>query len=167
MIIPKEGGIKYVIKFDPSQVADAINSTANEETMEQESDDVEAEAEMEEEDFEDEGAMPFSISVEVHREGKNKFVAFDAEASPAFEAETSGGEYDLYITDMYLSGPSVTYEGPSFETLDEELREQFDQLVSKNFRKFLPLVAEYARAKEANQYSQWLADLKEIASGAA
>ena len=149
MIIPKEGGIKYVIKFDPSQVADAINSTPDEETMEQESDDVEAEAEMEE-DFEDEGAMPFSISVEVHREGKDKFVTFDAEATPAFETEANEGEYDLYITDMYLSGPSVTYEGPSFETLDEELREQFDQLVSKNFRKFLPLVAEYARAKEAN-----------------
>ena len=43
-----------------------------------------------------------------------------------------------------------------------QLREQIDQMVHKNFRKFVPLIADYARAKEAHLYQHWLQDFKEI-----
>lgn len=169
MILPKEGGLKYVIRFDPAQVADAINATPEEDAVETEETAALEEETAETAEFEDDGQMPFTVTIECHRSGLDKYLAMEAEVNGSFEEE---GAYDVYITDMVLESHSAgdgkeatTYAGPTFDTLDDELREQFDQLVNKNFRKFMPLVADYARAKEAHLYAQWLADLKAISQG--
>lgn len=174
MVIPKGGGLKYVVRFDPAQVADAINAMPEEDAMEAEEEE-ESSSALESEsaeaaDFEDDGQMPFTVTIECHRSGLDKHLAMETEVNASFEEE---GAYDVYITDMVLESGSAaagkeatTYAGPTFDTLDEELREQFDQLVNKNFRKYMPLVADYARAKEAHLYAQWLTDLKAISQGA-
>lgn len=169
MVISKEDSLKYVIRFDPAQVADAINALPEENAMEAEEESALENESAEAADFEDEGQMPFTVTIECHRPGVNKYLAMEAEVNASFEEE---GAYDVYITDMVLesdaaaAGKSTSaYAGPTFDTLDDELREQFDQLVNKNFRKYMPFIADYARAKEAQLYAQWLVDLKAISQG--
>lgn len=170
MVIAKEGNPTYVLRFDPAQVADAINAVPEEDAMDAEEDAALENEAAEAADFEDEGQMPFTVTIECHRSGLEKYLAMEAEVNASFEEE---GTYDVYITDMVLESESAapgkgatSYAGPTFDTLDDELREQFDQLVNKNFRKYMPLIADYARAKEAQLYAQWLVDLKTISQGA-
>lgn len=167
MTIPKEDGIKYILRFDPSQVADSINSAidSKEEDNEDEGDlemSTEEADELDEGEF-DEDKMPFNITLEIHREGHLKYASIEAEVSPSLEGRN---QFDLFISDMFLQRASngQVEVGPSFDTLDDDLREQFDQLVSKNVRKFIPLVTDYSKAKDAQQYGSWLRDLKEIAA---
>lgn len=159
-------GVTYVVKFECSAVADSLNSAKDLE--EQDRDDAEAEAGAQEENDEDddldesyeEEAMPFNVSVEVRRDAvKDKHLELELEVSPALE----GGKYDLYVMDLTLVGKAErAYGGPSFDTLDDSIREQFDQFASKNFRKMMPLVADYARAREARLYGDWLHELKTV-----
>ena len=162
LTIPKEEGIKYVLKFDPSQVADAVNNA-------QSAGSVEENEEMDEDgdaDYE-EDKMPFNVTIEVHRNGVSKTLCMEAEVSPSYEED--GDKYDMYISDVRVNkvaDDSVgNYSGPSFDALDDALRDQFDQFANKNFRKFMPLVADYAKAKEAALYNGWLHDVKEIVAG--
>lgn len=171
MTIPKENGLKYVLKFNASQVADSINAARLDtelEDNEQEDGRTEMSAEdademLDEGEF-DEEKMPFNISLEIHRDNQPKYATIEAEVSPSIERR---GEYDLFISDMYLQrkADQMIEAGPSFDTLDDDLREQLDQLVNKSVRKMIPLVADYAKAKDAHQYGSWLHDLKEITGG--
>ncbi|PJF18285.1 hypothetical protein PSACC_01900 [Paramicrosporidium saccamoebae] len=157
MIIPREG-YKYTLQFDPSEVAESVNASP----MAEEALDEEAEAEVEEMDEEDYGEekMPFNVSIEIARDGMDKTLELNAEVTPSVE----GDLYDLYIMDLAVNKKDDTgaYAGPSYDSLDDEVREQFDQLITKNFRKFIPLVADYSRAKEAHLYNEWLQDVKAI-----
>jgi hypothetical protein len=90
-----------------------------------------------------------------------KSLYLNAEVTPSLEDKG----FDMFVMDMSVNnGSDTSYAGPTFDSLDDEVREQFDQLVSKNFRKFIPLISDYARAKEANLYSEWLQDVKSIVS---
>ena len=160
LVIPKENGVKYVLKFDPHQVADSVNATP-EEFDGEDGAEMNAEAIAEEDGEFDEEKMPFNVTFEVHREGINKYASLEAEVSPSVEGEG----YDLYISEMYICRDGNILSGPSYDTLDDDLRDQFDQLVNKNFRRFMPLVADYSKAKDAQHYGKWLEDLREIATG--
>jgi hypothetical protein len=157
MIIPREG-YKYTLQFDPSEVAESVNANP----MAEEALDEEAETEVEEMDEEDYGEekMPFNVSIEIARDGMEKSLELNAEVTPSVE----GDLYDLYIMDLSINkkDDAGAYAGPSYDSLDDEVREQFDQLITKNFRKFIPLVADYSRAKEAHLYNEWLQDVKAI-----
>lgn len=167
LTIPRDG-FKYVLKFEPSEVAQAVNSSINpkedgkEASEEQDEDDEEEEEEdddMEDMDGEYDGEkMPFNLTVEMHRDGSAKSLSVEAEVTPSYENEG----YDLYVMDVSIQKEKVSYSGPSYDTLDDEIREQFDQLINKNFRKIVPFIADYARAKEAKLYADWLQDVKEI-----
>lgn len=170
LIIPKDG-YKYVLKFDPSTVANSVNAAspavAEDEAMdgeEEEDEEATGELEGEEEDFDREEEMSsFDVSIEVHRDGAPGVLVISAEASPAFEQEG----YDVFVMDASLKKGDAAYPGPAYDSLDEEIREGIDKLVAKNFTKFIPFVADYARVREAQMYQQWLEEVKQVAAGTA
>lgn len=166
MTIPKDG-YTFILKFDPSAVANSVNAAnpvAEEEADDDMVDDEMNEVEEQEDDFGDEDGMgSFDVTIEVHRDGAPGTLVIAAEANPAFEEKG----YDLYVMDASIKKDDVAaaaaaYPGPAFDSLDEEIREGIDKLVAKNFTKFMPLVADYARVKEAHLYQQWLGELKQI-----
>lgn len=169
LVIPKDG-YKYVLKFDPSTVANSVNASspavAEDEAMEEEEEEEDegamGELEGEDEDFDREEEMSsFDVSIEVHREGAPGVLVISAEASPAFEQEG----YDVFVMDASLKKGDAAYPGPAYDSLDEEIREGIDKLVAKNFTKFIPFVADYARVREAQMYQQWLEEVKQVAAG--
>lgn len=162
--------------FDVTDVANAINNQEASGSAQDEEIDDEMELEEEDEfenDFdaaEDEERMPFMLNIKatpLAAESQSKgSLTFDVEVLSSLEASD---KYELFISDMSLqsgqSAPSeMEYRGPMFETLDDGIREAADAFVSKNFRKFVPLIADYAQCEEANLYSKWLEDLSSIVS---
>lgn len=159
MVMPRDG-FKYVIRFDPGEVAQAVNAQASEEAIAEDNEEDMEEMNEEEMDEEYDEKLPFNVNVEVHRDGNQSVLEMSAEVSPAEDGRT----YDVFLMDVHVDNPVKGYTGPSYDTLDEELREQFDSLLNKNFKKMMPLVADYSRAKEANLYKEWLEDVKGIVS---
>lgn len=167
MTIPKDG-YKYVVSFNPSQIADSVNAAdlsdqaIEDESASAEEDLQEEEDSLAEEEYGEDDSTPFQLTIQVQRDNvPNKKLVITAEATAEFE----GKGYDLYVMDATIekdAAHGLDYSGPSYDSLDEELREQIDQMVHKNFRKFVPLIADYARAKEAHLYQHWLQDFKEI-----
>ncbi len=172
LVIPRGEGVKYVVSFDSDSVANAINAAGpqSEEGFDEEDEEAggrrinesELDEDYDEDAEEDYGEqMPLMMTIEVHRESQpDKHVVFEAEATPS----SKPNQYDLFVTYMGVVNESVQtdYSGPGYESLDEKLREQLDQFVAKNFAKYVPLIAEYSRAKEGQLYSQWLRDVKQV-----
>lgn len=162
LVVPKEGH-KFIVSFDPAEVADSVNSsssiTAEEEDFEEEGE-REGEGEEAMENFEDEedDVQPYTINIEIQRSGLEKTLNLQAEVTPSMDGEG----YEMYLTDLVLNKTGQTYAGPSFDTLDDSVREKFEEFANKNFKKLLPFIADYARAKEANLYQEWLQDVKSV-----
>ncbi len=180
-------GSRYVIAFDCAAVTNAVNTaseladneddeeesfeddeTVNEEEEEEEEEEEDDDVEDSYEEEEGEEALPFNVTVEIHRDGpaSKKFLELAVEATME-----PTGEFDLLLVDMVLRQPAAAaakgsdgtpYSGPSFDTLDEGIRAEFDGFVRKHFARFIPLVAEYAQAREAKLYSEWLKDVKSV-----
>lgn len=119
-----------------------------------------------EEDGSHSQSSPINIEIQVQRHQiPEKKLIFDVECSLDGDNQCD----QIYITNLSIESdkegvPAETYQGPSFESLDEALREKLETYVNRNFADLLPFIAEYSRVKEANLYGQWLKDVKEIAT---
>lgn len=178
-----KGDHKYTINFDVAEVANAVNNNeeveaARQEEFEEEEEDEESMAERDEyeEDFEEdnEGIEPFGLYAEIARVDAAADAAklqMELEVMPSEDEKSAG--YEVYVHDFSLSrSPADSaketvpeYKGPSFVSLDDGIREGVEQFASKNFRKFVPLIADYSRAKEANLYAGWLEEVSAFVDG--
>jgi hypothetical protein len=170
----QRGDMDIVVRFDAELVAQNVNA-GSQEFNEEEDVDEETEDAIEEEDMEDfnedddMGPQPFNFTLELRRAEAlpGKFVELELEAIPG---PISGGQADeVYINSIAIrqedeSIASQAYAGPEFTSLDESLRDTFDAWATKNVRQLVPFIVEYSKAKEAQEYGQWLNDLKTFAS---
>ena len=163
------GDMDIVVRFDAELVAQNVNAGSQEFDQEEETEDsVEEEDEFDEEDDEM-GPQPFNFTVELTRSKAlpGKFVELELEAIPG---PISGGQADeVYINSIAIRHQNEavagqSYAGPEFTSLDESLRDSFDAWATKNVRQLVPFITEYSKAKEAQEYGQWLNDLKTFAS---
>lgn len=156
-MIPKNG-YKFVVKFNPNEVAESEISNGigeEEEAMEEEES---VEQDEIDDEYDEDGKLPFNVQVQIHRDGVSKSVSLDLDVTPSYE----GKGYDVFITNLSLEKEGSNYLGPSYDSCDEELREVIDELASKNFRKYMPFISEYSRAVEAVNVEEWLKDMKEV-----
>lgn len=166
----ERNGMQVVVRFDAELVAECVNSgvfedeDAIEDAQEEEE---EEENSLESESYYDEddeyGAQPYNYTVELHRTDvlPDGFVEMEVECNPATQ--------DLYINSVYLRSndkakSATSYAGPSFESLDESLREKFDKWAVKNLAHLTPFIAEFSQAKEAEGYAHWLNTLKRMSA---
>lgn len=165
----ERGDMKVVVRFDAEMVADSVNESSMAEGMEEVSEEAESreemleEDELAEEDMEDYGPQPFNMTVELHRPTlQGRFVEMEMEAIPGPASE--GGDH-IYINSIairhaYSTEARETYSGPQFDSLEEDLRSQFETWAEKNLRHLVPFVTELSQAKENAEYESWLTDLK-------
>jgi len=168
----ERGELKVLVRWDAEMVADCINSAMAEQEYD-ELDEDEANDEILDEDEIDEDEddfsepQPFGLTVELHRPSAlpGKFIEMELEAIPAPD-EASRDQ--LYVNSIAIrrSQPDSSteyYSGPQLDSLDEGLREAFEGWAGKNLRHLVPFVTQYSLAKEAEEYDQWLHDIKAIA----
>lgn len=172
----QRGDMDIVVRFDAELVAQNVNAGSQEVNEEEDDVDEETEDAIEEEeedmDFNEDdemGPQPFNFTLELRRAEAlpGKFVELELEAIPG---PISGGQADeVYINSIAIrhedeATASQAYAGPEFTSLDESLRDTFDAWATKNVRQLVPFIVEYSKAKEAQEYGQWLSDLKTFAS---
>lgn len=169
----QRGDMKVVVRFDAEMVAESVNAGIEGEDVDEVKDEEEEEEEFEDEeeddDFYDEdemGAQPYNFTVELHRPDvlAESFVEMELEAVPQ---EGPSGD-SLYVSSISVRSRDETksrtaYAGPTFDSLDERLRDQFEGWAQRNLRHLLPVIGELSQAKEAQEYGQWLETMKMLA----
>lgn len=128
-------------------------------------------AEENEDQFEDD-VTPFTFNIKLANEDAlpGKFLNFEVEVLPTElpgKDEISLNNLTLESREVISSSPNGQsntdpYLGPDYHSLDDNLREQFDGFISKNFKKLVPFIREYSEAKEAKEYGSWLDQIKKI-----
>jgi len=160
-------GLDLKICFDAGLIAQSFD--INEQTKlneEQDQDEAKEEEEVDEFDAdEDLEPQPYNFTLEVTRQsGPEKTLKFEVEVLSGIDDTAE----DIYITAVHVlpkdSKVESPYLGPDYYSLDETLREGFDAFVKKNFKKLVPFIAAYSRAKESKEYAGWLNDVKQIVS---
>jgi len=122
----------------------------------------------ENEDQFDHDVTPFTFNIKLANESAilSKFLNFEVEVLPT----ESPGKDEISLTNLTLESKEESisqpgtdlYLGPDYHSLDDSLRDQFDNFIGKNFKKFIPFIREYSEAKEAEEYGNWLNQVKKI-----
>ncbi len=163
----KRGDMEILVSFDAELVAECVNTGLDESGLEEENIEDSEENEFDEDEFEDEedlGPQPFNFSVQLRRPNAlpDKFIEMELEAVPGPKSDAD----QVYINLIAVRNESIdemSYAGPQYQSLDQDLTQQFDEWANKNLRHLIPFITDFSRAKEANEYGKWLEDVKTFA----
>lgn len=121
----------------------------------------------EEMDYADgEGVDNIELQVEIVKNGSKMIITAELDNAVEPEEEGGSGKSELFITDIRIDqGTSDKYQGPDFNTLDEELQQSIQEYVTEqlgDLNALAEFIDAYSASKEGQQYGQWLEKARSV-----